>query len=124
MSIERALSIPKSTEMFISTVVTRRSAIVGPEATNDAERIPVDDEGAIHGQSTMKTYADRARHAAGRSLSQYVTGARLIVARGDLHPVGWLDPIRGITLGDGMKEVVAAWLEVAVIDPAEWSFSG
>lgn len=118
-----AMYLPVSTAVPVATIVARGSAIVGPAASEDAAHLTVDYEGAVYGQVNLKTYADRARQAAGRHLSRSPTSARLVVARSDLRQIGWFDPTKGIMLFNEMREEVASWLGVEIIDPAELSFS-
>lgn len=119
-----AVFVPAFPTAPIATIVARGSAIVGFVGGDGVGRITVDYEGAIYGQANIKTYADRALHAAGRHLQNYPTVARAVVRRSELLQVGWFDLGRGITLLDDAEEAAASWLEVDVVDQAELHFSG
>ena len=121
MSNLLALFVPATPTAEIATTVVPKSAIVGSDT--DDEYIVVDFEGAIYGPVNIKTYADRARHAAGRHITRYPTIARMRVARNDLTQVGWIDEQGGITLFDETRGAVAAWLGVEQIAPEELQFS-
>lgn len=73
--------------------IARGSAIVGrPDARRGEVRIYY--EGAIHGQSEMRTLADRAVYACGRMVDNYPTAAAMSVPREALVAVGTFDPLR------------------------------
>jgi hypothetical protein len=123
MNKRLAVFVPTATTP-LATIVAAGSAIVGPAGGDETECVTVDYEGALYGPANMKTYADRARHAADRQLQHYPTVARRVVARRELLQVGWFDPENGISLLDEAVEVVASWLGVEAIAPQELRFSG
>jgi hypothetical protein len=100
--------------------IARGSAIVGEPRAGVAE-VEVYFEGAIFGQENMRTFADRATHAAGRMLERYATTAVRIVPRDALLAVGTFDFDQGrIRLtGPDSERAVAGWLGTPRLDPAE-----
>jgi hypothetical protein len=118
-----AVFVPANTTVSIASHVARGSAIVGPTDSDELEQVTVDYEGSIYSQANIKTYADRARHAAGRQVAHYPTVARSVVPRSDLRQVGWFDLENGITLLDDAMEAVTSWLGVEVMDSKELQFS-
>lgn len=116
-----AVFVPASPTGWLARTVARGSAIIG-SATSD-DWVMVDYEGALYGQSTLRTYADRARRAAERHLAHYPTIARALVTRSALRQVGWFDPQRGIILFEHERDAVASWLHVQELDPKELLFS-
>ncbi|MBS1887574.1 MAG: hypothetical protein JSU06_10335 [Actinobacteria bacterium] len=100
--------------------IVRGSAIVGlPDPGSEEVRIHF--EGALYGQSGMATLADRAVHACGRLRERYPTVAKRVVPRAALVVVGTLDETGGriILTGEQSAAVVATWLGLPVLDPAE-----
>jgi hypothetical protein len=126
MSDRLVVYVPASQTTPLAIIVAPGSAIIGPAGSGESdgiEHVSVDYEGAVYGQVNIKTYADRARHAADRQLRRYPTVARCVVLRSELRQVGWFDPLEGVTLLAGAEEVVASWLGVNEIDPKELQFS-
>jgi hypothetical protein len=100
--------------------IARGSAIVGlPNPGSDEVRIYF--EGAIYGQSDMRTLADRVVHAFGRMLEDAPTTATRLVPRDALVAVGTFEsrPGRIVLTGEQSAAAVASWLGVPVLDPAE-----
>ena len=100
--------------------IARGSAIVGrPDARRGEVRIYY--EGAIHGQSEMRTLADRAVYACGRMVDNYPTTAAMSVPREALVAVGTFDPSASeiVLTGDQSAAAVAEWLDMPQLDPAE-----
>lgn len=100
--------------------IARGSAIVGlPEPGSEEVRVYF--EGALYGQAGMVTLADRAGHACGRLRERYPTVAKRVVPRSALIVVGTFDEAAGrlILTGEQSAAVVATWLGVPVLDPAE-----
>jgi len=102
-----------------STRIDAGSGIVStdPPAATDGGRIAVDYEGNRYGSSSMRTWADRIHHAAGRCATRYPTIARAVLPADALTRVGSYDDQNGhITLDttpDGRSdtlELVSAWL--------------
>ena len=122
-SLKLAVFVPANTTVPIAALVAAGSAIVGPAGSAEAEHVTVDYEGTIHGSANVKTYADRARLAAGRLAAHYPTVARSVVPRSELRQVGWFDPEHGIMLLDDAKDALAPWLGGDAIDPKELQFS-
>jgi hypothetical protein len=120
-----AVFVPASATVPIARIVVGGSAIVGKAGSDEAEQVTVDFEGNLYGAANIKTFADRARHAAGRQSVLYPTVARRVVPRSHLRQVGWFDERAGIKLLDGAEaqEALASWLGVEVIDPKELHFS-
>lgn len=100
--------------------IARGSAVVG-EPRAGAEEVEIYFEGAIFGQENMRSLAERATHAAGRMLERHATRATQIVPRDALLAVGTFDFQEGrIRLtGSDSERVVAAWLGMPRLDPAE-----
>jgi hypothetical protein len=120
-----AVFVPANPTVPIASIVVPGSAIVGIVESSELELVTVDYEGALYGPANMKTFADRARHAAGRQSVLYPTIARSVVPRSHLRQVGWFDERAGITLLDDAesREVLASWLGVETLDPEELWFS-
>lgn len=120
-----AVFVPANTTVPIARIVAGGSAILGEADSDEAEQITVDYEGALYGPVNMKTFADRARHAAGRQSVLYPTVARSVVPRSHLRQVGWFDPENGITLLNDAQaqEALASWLGMEVIEEKELHFS-
>lgn len=120
-----AVFVPASAAVPIARIVARGSAIVGKAESDEAVQVTVDYEGNINGAGNIKTFADRARHAAGRQSVLYPSIARSVVPHGALCQVGWYDPENGITLIDNpqAKEALASWLGVEDLDPRELRLS-
>lgn len=100
--------------------IARGAAIVGrPNARRGEVRIYY--EGAIHGQSEMRTLADRAVYACGRMVDNYPTAAAMSVPREALVAVGTFDPSSNeiVLTGDQSATAVAEWLDMSQLDPAE-----
>jgi hypothetical protein len=120
-----AVFLPANTTVLIATIVVRGSAIVGPVGSNEANLVTVYYEGNLLGYANVKTYADRAKVAAGRLAARYPTIARSVVSPSALRQVGWFDPENGITLLDDTEaqEALVSWLGVEVIEEKELQFS-
>jgi len=120
-----AVFVPANPTVPIASIVVPGSAIVGNAESAESELVTVDYEGALYGPVNIKTFADRARHAAGRQSVLYPTVARCVVSRSHLRQVGWFEERVGITLLDDpeAKEALACWLGVEVIEETELSFS-
>ena len=88
------------------------SGIVGTDVPGD-DRVMIDYEGAIYGQSNIRTYEDRVWQAWGRHTENYPTVARAYVKREELIEVGFLDPERREIHVD-RQDVVDEWCAVAV----------
>jgi hypothetical protein len=103
-----------------TTGIARGSAIVG-EPKPGTEEVAIYFEGAIFGQENMRSLADRAVHAAGRMVERYATTAMWVVPLHALIAVGTFGFHRGrITLtGPYSERVVAEWLGLGQLDPAE-----
>lgn len=100
--------------------IARGSAIVGrPEARREDVRIYY--EGAVYGQSEMRTLADRAVYACGRMADDYPTAAARLVPREALVAVGTFDPSTSEIALTGVQSAaaVAEWLDIPQLDPAE-----
>jgi hypothetical protein len=100
--------------------IARGSAIVGlPDARREDVRIYY--EGAVYGQSEMRTLADRAVYACGRMVDGYPTAAAMSVPREALVAVGTFDPTTSeiVLTGDHSAAAVAEWLETPRLDPSE-----
>jgi len=100
--------------------IVRGSAIVGlPDPGSEEVRVYF--EGAIYGQSGMRTLADRAVHACGRLRERYPTIAMRVVPRAALVAVGTFDEAgeRILLTGEQSAAAVAGWLGLPVLDPAE-----
>jgi hypothetical protein len=126
MSHQLMLFVPISRTSLLASIVAPGSAIIGPEGSDEwdgSEHVTVDYEGNVHGAVNIKTYADRARHAAERQLRRLPTVARCVAQRSELQQVGWFDPERGVTLLTGAEKAVASWLEVDSVNPQELQFS-
>lgn len=92
--------------------IARGPAIVGrPDARR--EDVHIYYEGAVYGQSEMRTLADRAVYACGRMVDSYPTAAAMAVPREALVAVGTLDRTTSeiILTGDQSAAAVAEWLE-------------
>lgn len=105
----------------VTVRIAPRSGIVGTYYPND-QRVLIDYEGNLYGASNIKTYADRLRHAAGRHTERYPTVARRFVTTIDVIQIGTFD------YGTGEIEIMnpvllAEWLEVPLVDPAELRYS-
>jgi hypothetical protein len=100
--------------------IARGSAIVG-EPHAGADEVTIYFEGAIYGQESMRTLADRATHAAGRMLEGYATVAARLVPRDALIAVGTFDFRVGRInpTGPDSERAVAAWLGTPRLEPAE-----
>lgn len=118
-----AVFVPASATAPIARIVARGFAIVGKAGST--EQVTVDYEGNINGAVNIKTFADRARHAAGRQSVLYPTIARRTVHRSELCQVGWFDEHADITLLDDAesREALACWLGMETLDPEELRFS-
>jgi hypothetical protein len=100
--------------------IARGSAIVGrPDAGRENVRIYY--EGALYGQSEMRTLADRAVFACGRMVDDYPTAAAMSVPRDALVAVGTFDPDSNeiVLTGEQSAAAVAGWLDMPQLDPAE-----
>jgi hypothetical protein len=100
--------------------IARGAAIVGrPDARREDVRIYY--EGAVYGQSEMRTLADRAVYACGRMVDSYPTAAAMSVPREALVAVGTFDPSASeiVLTGDQSAAAVAEWLDVPQLDPTE-----
>lgn len=116
---EIALYVPAA-EHRATSGIAPGSAIVGrPEP--GAEDVQIYYEGGVHGQSEMRTLADRAVYACGRLIEDYPTVATRLVPRVALVTVGTFNPgaSRIMLTGSQSEAAVAAWLGRAVLDPAE-----
>jgi hypothetical protein len=124
-SLKIAVFVPASTTVPFAALVAAGSAIVGPAEGSEADQVTVYYEGNLYGAANVKTYADRARLAAGRLAASYPTIARAVVPRPALLQVGWFDPENGITLlNDAQgKAALASWLGVEAIEEKELHFS-
>jgi hypothetical protein len=103
-----------------SAGIARGSAIVGrPDAGREDVRIYY--EGAIYGQSEVRTLADRAVYACGRLVDDYPTAAAMSLPRNTLVAVGTFDPTTSEILltGDQSAAAVAEWLDMRQLDPSE-----
>jgi hypothetical protein len=103
-----------------TTGIARGSAIVArPETSREEVRIYY--EGAVYGQSEMRTLTDRAVYACGRMVDNYPTAAAMSVPRDALVAVGTFDPSTSeiILTGDQSAAAVAEWLDMPQLDPAE-----
>jgi hypothetical protein len=120
-----AVFVPASAAVPIARIVAGGSAIVGKADSDEAEQVTVDFEGNLYEAANIKTFADRARHAAGRKTALYPTVARQVVSRSHLRQVGWFDERAGITLLDGAEaqEALASWLGMEMIEEKELHFS-
>lgn len=120
-----AVFVPANTTVPIVSLVARGSAIVGPAGNGEAGQVSVDYEGNLYGTANIKTFADRARHAAGRQHVLYPTRTRSTVLRSELRQVGWFDSEVGIMLLDDKQaqDALASWLGVEVIEEKELHFS-
>lgn len=78
MAERLAIFVPTSRTTPLATIVAPGSAIIGPAGDDATERVTVDYEGAVYGQSTVLSYADRARHAAGRLAAALPDGCPLL----------------------------------------------
>lgn len=119
MRSEVVVYIPAAGHCAIAGIA-RGSAIVGrPDARRCEVRIYY--EGAIHGQSEMRTLADRAVYACGRMVDNYPTAAAMSVPHEALVAVGTFDPSAGeiVLTGDQSAAAVAEWLGMPQLDPAE-----
>lgn len=119
-SLTLAVFVPTTLTGPIASLVARGSAIVGSLDTDT-----VDYEGNIYGSENIKTFADRARQAAGRQMISYPTEARSTVPQSELRQVGWFSLQNGITLlNDAQaREALASWLGVEVIEEKELGLS-
>jgi hypothetical protein len=100
--------------------IARGSAIVAqPDAKRQEVRVYY--EGAVYGQSEMRTLADRAVYACGRMVDNYPTAAATLVPRDALAAVGTFDPSTSeiVLTGDQSAAAVAEWLDMPQLDPAE-----
>ena len=100
--------------------IARGAAIVGrPDARREEVRIYC--EGAVHGQSEMRTLADRVVYACRRMVDSYPTTAAMSVPREALVAVGTFDPSSNeiVLTGDQSAAAVAEWLDMPQLDPAE-----
>lgn len=120
-----AVFVPVNTTVPLAALVAAGSAIVGPAEYSEADQVTVYYEGNLYGAANVRTFADRARLAAGRLAERYPTIARAAVPSSALRQVGWFDPENGITLLDGVQgsESLSAWLGVEVIEEQELQFS-
>lgn len=119
MRSEVVVYIP-ATGYRATTGIARGSAIVGrPDAGRGEVRIYY--EGAIYGQSEMRTLADRAVYACSRMVDNYPTTAAMSVPREALVAVGTFDLSASeiVLTGDQSAAVVAEWLDMPQLDPAE-----
>lgn len=118
-----AVFVPANAAGPIAQIIVRGSALVG--TATGGELVTVDFEGNIYGASNIRTFADRARHAADRQSVLYPTIARRTIPRSDLRQVAWFDPDTGITLldDDDAQKALASWLGVEIIDPSDLHFS-
>lgn len=82
------------------------SAICG---STEGERIRIDYEGDIYGRASMRGYAKRLLHAAGRHVERYPTVARAWVRPEDLIIVGTYDTERE-DLHLSEPDALLAWL--------------
>lgn len=94
------------------------SAIVGSRARDylatdgvllGADDVVIDYEGARYKQTTMRTLADKATHAAGRHMEHYPTVARRVVSRQLLIRVGTFY-LREERIEVEDSEALAGWL--------------
>ena len=108
-----------------ATLIARGSAIVGQTGGEEGEHITIYYEGNLLGYADVKTYADRARIAAGRLAERYPTIARATVPQSALRQIGWFNPETGIELFDEVqtKDALAFWLAMEVIEEKELHFS-
>jgi len=102
----------------IRSTILAGSGIVG---TLEHDRLLCDYEGNRYRSPQLARYADRVFHAAGRHLERYPTVARVWVSPEQMIEVGWFDRRTGrVELHDTeARLLVADWLSVESIDPAE-----
>jgi hypothetical protein len=89
------------------------SAIVGQPF---GDHVLADYEGNLYGAENIKTYADRALHAAGRHVWKghgYPTVARRFLSASDLVEIGVYDTTSW-SLYVGNREALASWLGISV----------
>lgn len=100
-------------------LVLPRSGCVGEEIVNhDETTIMLDVEGNKYDSSSMRTFANRVLHAAGRQAQRYPTVARFYVNPADLLLVGTYDDQYGeVTVTD--EQTLSAWLGIDHIPPDE-----
>lgn len=106
-------------------MAVRGSAIIGKADSGESTQITVDFEGNLYEAANIHTFADRARHAAGRQSVLYPTRARRTVPRIELRQVGWFDSQTGITLleNEQARDALASWLDVQMVEEKELRFS-
>lgn len=119
MTSEVVVYVPAAGHRATAGIV-RGSAIVG---RSDARReeVRIYYEGAIHGQSEMRTLAGRAVYACGRMADDYPTTAAMSVPGEVLVAVGTFDPSASeiVLTGEHSAAAVAEWLDMPRLDPAE-----
>lgn len=112
--------VPAAPDHPATSEIARGSAILGrPEPGGDDVRIYF--EGAVHGQTEMQTFADRAVYACGRLVQRYPTIAARLVPRDALIAVGTFEQSIGevVLTGPHSAALVAEWLDSPGLDPVE-----
>ena len=96
--------------------IARGSGIVG-RVIEDAQAL-IYFEGAVYGQSNIKTYADKVMIAYGRLRDRYPTAAMMVTPLQNVIRIGEVDAMRGTIELDGQqaRNLLWDWLDARDVD--------